>query len=81
MNIGGGRRNAMSLVELFSLLESRFGLSVSYTSGPERPSDQKVFISDNSLISSLTGWEPEVAINDGVESLIEWSRSEFAVPD
>ncbi len=77
MNIGGGPKNALSLLELFTILRERFGLSIRYSHGPARPGDQKVFVSDNSLAQDLTGWVPTIGINDGLERLVEWTRTTY----
>ena len=45
-NIGGGPESSLSVLELFSRLESEYGLPMRYTAGPPRKGDQKVFIAD-----------------------------------
>ena len=72
-NVGGGPANAMSILELFDWLEESTGRQVDFGTGTERPSDQKVFISDNRTITGLTGWEPEVDLDAGLSGLVEAS--------
>jgi CDP-paratose 2-epimerase len=66
LNVGGGVDNAMSILELFDWIQQRSGTSVDYRTGPERPSDQKVFISANTAVSELTGWRPTIGLNEGL---------------
>ena len=77
-NIGGGPANALSLVELFAILRDRFDLSIEFDRGPERPGDQKVFISDNALAQSRMDWTPSTGIDEGLERLVDWTRATFA---
>ena len=70
VNVGGGPRNSLSILELFEILEAKLDTKIKYSFGDERPSDQKIFISDNSLISKLTGWEPHTNYLDGISNLI-----------
>jgi len=69
VNVGGGVENSLSILELFEILEDQLGKKISYAFGQERPSDQKIFISDNSLISSLSGWIPRTGFIDGIAQL------------
>jgi len=71
-NVGGGQANSSSLLELFETLQTLTGNSPIFTKGPIRNFDQKVFISDNSLISSRIGWKPTVNYHDGLQALINW---------
>jgi CDP-paratose 2-epimerase len=70
VNVGGGFENSLSILELFAILEDQLGKKITYAFGQERPSDQKIFISDNSLISSLSGWIPKTGFKDGIARLI-----------
>jgi CDP-paratose 2-epimerase len=71
-NVGGGQANSSSLLELFETLQTLTGNLPIFTKGPTRNFDQKVFISDNSLISSRIGWKPTVNYHDGLQALINW---------
>ena len=71
-NIGGGIRNSLSLLELFSLLEAEIGLRLEFSNTPPRESDQRVFVSDIGRISALTGWQPTVSAQKGVTRMLEW---------
>jgi len=75
-NIGGGKENSLSLLELFSFLEKELGIKMDYKKLPWRESDQKVFIADNTKITSITGWTPKVSYKEGILSMLDWLRSE-----
>ncbi len=77
-NIGSGPRASLSLVELFALLESEYGFPMNYTAGPPRAGDQKVFIADIRKATQYLGWRPSVAIDEGMDELVEWSKGRWA---
>ncbi len=70
LNVGGGPDRSLSILELFAWLEERLGRPITYETGPERPSDQKVFVSNNLRVSALTGWAPRVTIDEGLNRLL-----------
>lgn len=71
-NVGGGPANSLSILELFDWISSATGTPVSYQCGEERPSDQKVFVSNNTLISAIANWSPEISLEQGLSNL--WSQ-------
>lgn len=71
-NIGGGRKNSLSLLELFSLLERINNIHLSYITLPPRLSDQKVFIADTEKAKRLLEWEPQIDFETGIASMLEW---------
>jgi CDP-paratose 2-epimerase len=73
-NVGGGQENSLSLLELFNFLHDSTGNFPTFTSGPKRLHDQLIYISDNSLISNVTGWKPETGYNAGLTKLIDWTN-------
>lgn len=73
-NVGGGRSNSVSILELFDLLEKNHGLKIEYEHKPIRPGDQKIFISDNRKIMKATGWKPVVGLKHGVGELLRWTK-------
>jgi CDP-paratose 2-epimerase len=70
LNVGGGVANSLSILELFAWLEERTGRPVAYETGPVRPSDQRVFVSANTTVRALTGWEPQVDLETGLTALL-----------
>lgn len=71
-NIGGGMKNSLSLVELFSALEKRLDVRLEVARGPWRASDQKVFVADTRKAREGFGWEPLIGAADGLDRMIEW---------
>jgi len=71
-NIGGGLENSLSLLELFSMLETTLNIKIKYKQLPWRESDQKVFIADNSKVISTIGWVPLISKEKGVQMMTNW---------
>lgn len=74
-NVGGGMANSLSLLELFELLGKLIGQPLSYTQGPARESDQRLFVADIGKISKITAWQPQVSATAGVGRMLEWVES------
>jgi CDP-paratose 2-epimerase len=74
-NIGGGKDNSLSLLELFSLLEKIIGVTLNYVHLPVRESDQRVFIADIRKAQTNIGWTPEVSAKEGVAETLRWIGS------
>ena len=71
-NIGGGIDYSLSLLELFTLLEEILGIKMNHKQLPPRESDQLVFVADNTKITRLTGWKPQVQAREGLIRMMEW---------
>jgi len=71
-NIGGGPKNALSLLELISLLKEFSGRNIYYTFDNWRPGDQKVFICNIRKAEKDLGWTPRISVKDGVKKLYDW---------
>ncbi len=74
-NIGGGKKNSASLLELFSFLENLLSIKMIYEKLPPRASDQKVFIANNKKIHSIIDWNPTLYWKDGVKRIYDWHKS------
>lgn len=72
-NIGGGIDNSLSIIELFSQLESITEIKMNYEKLPVRESDQRVFIADISKAKAILNWSPQIASAAGVLKMIEWA--------
>ena len=70
VNVGGGVDNSLSIRELFAWLKREAGIDVDYRTGPPRPSDQLSYISDLTAVTKLTGWKPEVSLEQGLGRLL-----------
>ncbi|WP_404384647.1 NAD-dependent epimerase/dehydratase family protein [Caenispirillum salinarum] len=71
-NMGGGPRNAVSLIEAIRAIERLTGRSVDVSFGDWRPGDQPWYVSDTRTFESLTGWRPRVGVEDGFARLRDW---------
>ena len=69
VNVGGGIDNSLSILELFSWIEQTHGVEVKFKTGEPRPSDQLVFVSDNTRVRSLVSWSPQVGVAEGLEGV------------
>jgi CDP-paratose 2-epimerase len=74
-NIGGGPTNSISLLELVDLLAELHGGDLSVHFENWRAADQRYYVADTSKFSGLTGWRPQVNVNEGVRRLFEWIRT------
>lgn len=72
-NIGGGRNNSISILELLEFLENELGIEPSeVSSGSWRLADQKVYISNTRKAKGEFGWEPRVSKEEGIKRLYQW---------
>ena len=74
-NIGGGMSNSISILELFSILESELDINLSYYVTPWRSNDQKVFVADTGKAYNDFLWKPIIDKITGIEKMIEWVDS------
>lgn len=74
INIATGKETSME--DLFKTIARLMGVDVEWVRDPERirPAKSEVFrlLGDNSLIKELTGWEPRVSLEEGLERTIRW---------
>jgi len=73
-NIGGGKNNISDLISLLKLLEKKINKKIDYSFHNWRPGDQMVYISDISKIKNIIGWVPEIDLERGIDSLIQWTN-------
>jgi len=71
-NIGGGRSNAVSVLELFALLTKLSGRPVVHQKADWRPGDQRIYVSDNGQALGLLDWRPRIEVEEGVLRLRNW---------
>ncbi len=72
-NIGGGMSCHISLQEMTSWCEKRFGKQVPVHIEPTpRKADHVVYISDSRKAEELLGWRPQVGLDQGLEQIVEW---------
>lgn len=71
-NIGGGPKFAISIWDLFYILEKISNRKFKYNFGPWRPGDQKVYVSDVSRAKKDFSWSPKISPEIGVQKLYNW---------
>lgn len=71
-NIGGGFDNSLSLLELFTKLESLLDIKMSFNRLSARQSDQKVFIANINKANDHFKWTPKVSKEEALVSMLNW---------
>ena len=71
-NIGGGVENAISLLELLTLIEIKHKLKIDLMYGEPRTGDQVYYVSDTGKFNQAVGWLPAVPIQEGLENIFYW---------
>jgi CDP-paratose 2-epimerase len=71
-NVGGGPRNAVSLLQVVELIGELRGEPVDVRFSDWRPGDQRWYVSDTSAFSAATGWRARTAPHEGLERLHAW---------
>ena len=74
INLGG--HESIKINRLIAMLEKRIGKKAQIESYPAHPAD--VFANHASIEKAgrLLGWEPQVSLNEGVTSLVDWYEAE-----
>ena len=73
-NVGGGPRNAVSLLELIEKVRSLTRQDLNFITDKARPGDQLVYVTNHQKLTSLTGWQPEFSVDDTLRSLYAWRK-------
>lgn len=71
-NVGGGKHNALSVIELINWLNKKEGDKLKTTYKDWRVADHKVYISDTTKVIDETGWFPLWNVDDGLQKTWEW---------
>jgi CDP-paratose 2-epimerase len=75
-NIGGGAEFTISVWQEFGpLLEKLLGEKIPVKTGDWRPGDQRVYVSDIRKAQEVLGWKPKVGVEDGIQRLFEWVKT------
>ncbi|MDR3176990.1 MAG: NAD-dependent epimerase/dehydratase family protein [Desulfovibrio sp.] len=75
-NVGGGRANSVSLLELTEMCRELTGKRVEPASTPETsPADIPWYITDNTKICADSGWRPERPVRVLLEDTYEWLQA------
>jgi len=74
-NIGGGRNNSISVLELLAKLEKITGNKERSIINPMRQADKLVSYLDISRAKDYLGWEPKISIDVGLSNLLSWLKT------
>ncbi|WP_353722135.1 NAD-dependent epimerase/dehydratase family protein [Dyadobacter sp. 676] len=73
LNAGGGLQSSASLQELTRICQEVTGKTIPIKVVPEnRTADIRLYVTDNSKVTALTGWEPKIGIHQIVEEITAW---------
>lgn len=74
-NVGGGRGNSFSLVELTGLTRAMTNKTIHVQPVRKmRRADVRHYITDNSYVTKVTGWKPKRDLNDICKDVHEWIK-------
>lgn len=75
LNVGGGPGSSVSLNELTMLCEKITGNHITIDSVPEnRKADVRIYITDNTEVTGLTGWTPTYTVETMLTEIYDWIR-------
>ena len=74
-NIGGGKKNAYSLLQVIDIFEKKLNYKIKISFDKMRVGDQEYFVSVNKKIKKLLGWKPKTDFKEGLNQLIAWQRN------
>jgi CDP-paratose 2-epimerase len=73
LNAGGGLQSSASLQELTKICQEVTGNVIPIQVVPEtRTADIRLYLTDNTRVTALTGWKPEIGIRQIVEEITAW---------
>jgi CDP-paratose 2-epimerase len=73
LNAGGGVEVSVSLQELTKICQRVTGKTIPINKIKEnRPADIRLYVTDNSKVTALTGWKPEIGVEQIVEEITAW---------
>jgi CDP-paratose 2-epimerase len=79
LNAGGGLQSSASLQELTAICQEIIGNEIPIASVPEtRTADIPLYITDNTKVTALTGWAPQLGIREIVSDIVQWLRENEA---
>jgi CDP-paratose 2-epimerase len=75
-NVGGGYQKTLSVWKQFEpILERLIGHPIPVKWGDWRPGDQRIYISDIRKAETCLGWKPKIGVEEGINRLFEWVKS------
>jgi CDP-paratose 2-epimerase len=75
-NLGGGPANILSVwAEFQPMLEKLIGRPLKVDTANWRPGDQRIYVSDIRKAAADIGWTPKVGVEQGIQILYEWVKT------
>ena len=74
-NVGSDR--CYSTGEAIAIVEEILGIRARVKNVPARPGDQKATHANVDKIRDRLGWEPQTALRDGLDQMVDWYRNEL----
>lgn len=74
INLGGGR-NPVTIASIIAKLENLLGKKAVIERKPFHPADLKETWADISKAGQVLGWQPQVALDDGLRDSVAWYRA------
>ena len=71
-NVGGGRENAVSLLDVIDEIEGLAGKKLRYDMQKARPGDQLYYVTDTTKLKEHVGWEPRIRTRAILEHIHDW---------
>lgn len=70
-NLGGGRLNSCSIIELIEVLDKDFSIPLKYCINPKsRLGDHIWYISDNTFLNEMYNWSPTTSLKSIVQDIV-----------
>jgi CDP-paratose 2-epimerase len=74
-NVGGGHANSVSLAELTAMCRARSGGAIQIDADPHTSAaDVPYYVTDNTAVSSATGWAPSRSLDTILDDVFAWLR-------
>jgi len=77
VSIGNGR--PVPLLQYVEALEKNLGIKAERTLLPMQDGDIQATHADTSLLESLTGYRPQVTVEEGVKKFVDWYKTYFKI--
>jgi len=71
-NLGGGRNNAVSLLQTLDFLKELSGRDIKLTYADWRPGDNKCYYTNINKVKKLLDWAPQISWKEGIKRTYEW---------
>ena len=75
-NLGGGPRNAVTLLQVIRRIENVSGIPIELAFAPWRPADQHYFVSDSRCATAALGLSMPIDWKDGIGLLARWCNQQ-----